>query len=283
MAYLAASGARSARRALDQRLTTEPARPRLSYERWLPILAVATALALWEGLSRGGAIPALYFPAPTVILSTLIELAGSGELWGHLRLTLSRVLGGLIFGGVPGLLLGLAMGASPRLRAAVDPFIAALHPIPKIALLPLIMVIFGIGETSKVIVISVAAFFPMLINTMTGVRQLNPIYFEVAENYGASRAQLFRRVVLPGSLPMALSGLRLALNLALLLTIAVEIVASHQGLGALVWRSWEVLRTDVLYASLVVTALLGVSFSQLVHFLTLRLVPWQVDRGAATR
>jgi NitT/TauT family transport system permease protein len=252
-------------------------RTRVPVEPWLPIAAVLLVLTVWEALSRLGIVPALYFPAPTTILGTLVRLAAGGELWANLRPTLVRVFAGLALGGVPGLVLGVAMGSWPRLRAAIDPLVAAVHPIPKIALLPLIMVIFGIGETSKIIVVAVAAFFPMLITTMAGVRQLNPIYFEVAQTYGASRSQLFRRVVLPGCIPTAMSGLRLSLNLAILMTIAVEIVASRFGLGAMVWHAWEVLRTDVLYATLVVAALLGVTFNRLVQALARHLAPWQVE------
>jgi ABC-type nitrate/sulfonate/bicarbonate transport system permease component len=245
----------------------------------MPVAIVLLAFSLWETLARTGAISAFYFPAPTTILRTLLGLIVSGELWRQLGATLSRLFPGLLLGGVPGLLLGLAMGWSRPLRLALDPIIAALHPVPKIAVLPLLMVIFGIGETSKIVVIGVAAFFPMLINSMAGVRQVSPTYFEVAENYGAGRFKVLTRVVLPGSLPMILSGLRLALNLSLLLTIATEIVAGDTGLGAMIWLSWELLRVDVLYASLFVAAGLGIASNQLLQSAMRRLVPWQVERA----
>jgi NitT/TauT family transport system permease protein len=151
----------------------------------------------------------------------------------------------------------------------------AVHPIPKIAILPLLMIFLGIGEASRIAVASVAAFFPMLINTMAGVRQINPIYFEVARNYGAPPGKLFTRVVLPGSLPMALSGPRLAANVTLLVTIAAEIVMSETGLGALVWLAWETLQIEVLYATLIVVSALGISMSAGLHRMQKRLVPWQ--------
>jgi len=179
---------------------------------------------------------------------------------------------------MPGLVLGLAMGSSSRLRTVLDPLVAALHPLPKIAVLPLIMIIFGIGEASKVVVIAIACFFPMLLSTAAGVRQIHPIYFQVAENYGARLLQVFTRVVLPGSLPLVLSGLRLALNTALLLAIAVELVAAREGLGSMIWFAWETLRTEDLYATLATTAALGISFNLVVQRLTAKLVPWQVER-----
>jgi len=196
----------------------------------------------------------------------------------NIAATLSRVFVGLALGAMPGLVLGLAMGSSSRLRTVLDPLVAALHPLPKIAVLPLIMIIFGIGEASKVVVIAIACFFPMLLSTAAGVRQIHPIYFQVAENYGARLLQVFTRVVLPGSLPLVLSGLRLALNTALLLAIAVELVAAREGLGSMIWFAWETLRTEDLYATLATTAALGISFNLVVQRLTAKLVPWQVER-----
>jgi NitT/TauT family transport system permease protein len=181
---------------------------------------------------------------------------------------------GLLLGAVPGLLLGLAMGGSPRLRAIVDPFVAAIHPMPKLALLPLLMVLLGIGEAPRIVVIAIAAFFPMLLSAMAGVRQISPVHFEVARNYGASPHQVFLRVALPGSLPMVLTGLRLAANVSLLLAIAVEIASAQLGLGALVWLSWQVLRVELLYATLVVTALFGIGINVLLQWVARRLVPW---------
>ena len=158
--------------------------------------------------------------------------------------------------------------------------LAAAHPVPKIAILPLIMIIFGVGELSKRIVVAAAAFFPLLVNTMAAVRQIPPIYFEVAANYGATVTKVFTRVVIPGSLPLMLAGVRLALNVALLLTIAVELVAAQEGLGKMVWLAWETLRTENLYAGLAVISALGISFNFVLHRLASRLVPWQVERTA---
>ena len=187
---------------------------------WLPVVVVVGLVTSWEVLAHAGILPAVLFSRPSTVLVTLWESLASGEMVGHVVATLSRMIPGLLLGGVPGLLLGLAMGWSSALRRAVDPLLMAVHPIPKIAILPLLMIFLGIGEASRIAVAAVAAFFPMLINTMAGVRQINPIYFEVAHNYGAGRIALFTRVVLPGSLPMALSGLRLAANVTLLVTRA---------------------------------------------------------------
>jgi NitT/TauT family transport system permease protein len=252
----------------------------LRREWWLPLLVIVLVLAVWEWQVRTGGMSALFFPAPSTIIQTLVRLLVEGELLAHLGATLARLFLGFLLGGIPALILGLFMGWSRGLRAVVDPLVAAAHPVPKIAILPLVMIIFGVGESSKVVVVAIAVFFPILINTMAGVRQIPPIYFEVAQNYGAGLFKAFARVVVPGSLPLVLTGARLALNVALLITIAVELVAAQKGLGEMIWFAWETLRTEELYASLVVIAGLGIAFNLLLQRLMARLVPWQVERGA---
>lgn len=243
----------------------------------LPVVTAVSLIASWELLARLGALPGVLFSSPTTVAVTLWSSVTSGEMPMHVGATLGRMIPGLLLGAVPGLLLGLGMGWSSALRRAFDPVLMAIHPIPKIAILPLLMIFLGIGEASRIAVASVAAFFPMLINTMAGVQQINPVYFEVARNYGAGPLKLFTRVVLPGSLPLALSGLRLAANVTLLVTIAAEIVMAEEGLGSLVWLAWETLRVELLYATLVVVSLLGISISSGLHRMRRWLVPWQVE------
>lgn len=244
----------------------------------IPLVVSATVLVAWEILARLGVLSPVLFSSPTVILRTLAGAIATGEMLRNAVATLARTSLGLLFGAIPGLLLGFAMGASPTLRRALDPLLAAVHPIPKIAILPLLMLFFGIGEGARIAVAAVAAFFPMLINTMAGVRQINPLYFEVAESYGASRARIFRRVIVPGSLPMVFSGARLAVNVTLLVTIAAEIVMADRGLGSLVWLAWETLRVELLYATLIVIAVLGVLLTGGLRLLRRALAPWQVER-----
>ena len=137
------------------------------------------------------------------------------------------------------------------------------------------MVFLGIGEASKLFIVAIAAFFPMLISSLAGVRQIPPIYFEFASNYGTGRVNLVKRVILPASLPAVLAGLRIALNSVIHVTIAVEIVSAVRGLGALVWLSWEILRVEQLYATLVVISVLGIVSTWGINRLTRKLIPWQ--------
>ncbi|MFH1680972.1 MAG: ABC transporter permease, partial [Candidatus Eisenbacteria bacterium] len=234
-------------------------------------------MGVWEVLSRLEILPPLFFPPPSSVAIALGKMFVSGELGRHLEGTLSRVALGFLLGGIPGFFLGMWMGWSRGARRVLDPLVAALHPVPKISILPIIMIVLGIGAASRIFVVGVAAFFPMLINTMEGVRQIHPIYFEVARNYGGGPLQILWRVVVPGSLPFVLAGIRLALNVALGLTIAVELVAAENGIGSMIWLAWQTLRVEDLYAGVVLAAVIGIGIRLLVQFLAARFVPWQAE------
>ena len=232
-------------------------------------------LALWETGVRVGVIDALHFPPPTTIVRTVGKLLASGRLQDHILATLMRVAWGVGIGGALGLGVGLAMGRSRRWRAALDPVVGALHPLPKIAILPLIMVLFGIGDLTLVVVIAAGSFFPMVINTAAGVAQINPIHFDIARIHRATRTRVMRRVVLPGAAPSVLAGLRLALNTALLITVAVEMVAARTGLGAMIWMSWTTLRTEEIYVALLATIVFGLAVNLALSVLARYAMPWQ--------
>jgi NitT/TauT family transport system permease protein len=168
----------------------------------------------------------------------------------------------------------MLMGWSRRIREILDPIIAGLHPIPKFALLPMAIVFFGLGEASRAAMVSIGAFFPLLINTMGGVMQINPTYYEVVENYGASRLDVFRKVVLPGSLPSIMTGARLSLRSSLTITIGVEMVFGNSGLGSVLWLAWQTMRMTHLYAVLLIVAIIGVGTASILERTKLILLPW---------
>ena len=246
----------------------------LLLNRWTTISIVVTALLVWEILAHYELISPAFFPPPTVIGATMLEQILSGELFMRLQPTLRRLFTGFFFGGSIGLIVGLSMGWSKSLRKTLDPIIAALHPVPKITILPLILIIFGIGETSRVIVISISAFFPMLINSMAGVLEINPTLFEVVRNYKANRFAIFRQLILPGSLPFVLTGARISLNRALMISIAMEMVFSDEGIGELIWFAWQTMRTEELYVGIFTISLIGVGLSSIVKLLSRYLTPW---------
>lgn len=239
------------------------------------VVAIAVTLALsWEVAARSGWIDASFFPPPSRIAATLVEL-GRDDLWENLRITLMRFLGGVILGAIPGIVVGLGVGASPRLMRIVDPFIAAIHPLPKIVLFPLFVVLFGVSESAKIASIALTVFFPAMINASAGARQISPLYREVIRGYGGGRAAAFRHVILPGSLPMILNGLRIAANLGLLVTVAIEFTVASPGIGSIIWLSLQTMRIEQLYAGIVVISLLGIALNFPIQFLLRRMARWQ--------
>lgn len=244
------------------------------------VISAAIAITLvttWELMARNGLISPLLAPAPSAVVVALVRAVRSGEILTHLFATVYRVTAGILIGGSAGIIVGLGMGSYRRFRDIADPFVSAIYPLPKIAIFPVVMALLGIGDAARIAVVSLAAFFPLMISTMNGVRQISPTHLDVARNYGAAGSRLFKRVVLPASLPMVLSGLRIALNSALHVTIAIEIAGATIGLGSLIWMSWEVLRMDLLYATLVLIMVLGISFNAVVKLLSKALVPWAVE------
>lgn len=250
-------------------------------ERLGPLLLVTGGLAAWELGSRLGLFSPTFFPPPSATLLALLRLLGDGEVFVHTGVTLGRTAAGFALGGGSGLLIGLAMGRWSRLHALLDPLVALAHPVPKIAMLPIVLVLFGIGEGSKVALGALGAFFPMLINTVTGVRQISPTYFEVARSYGAGARSMFTRVVLPGSLPMVLAGARLAINVALMLVIAGELLVAQRGLGQMMWFSWQTMRIDDVYAWLAVTSGVGLLLNWMLARIARLAMPWFPDEHRA--
>jgi NitT/TauT family transport system permease protein len=243
---------------------------------WMAILAAL------EVLVRSGADTGFFLPAPSAVVVSLWKMIANGSLAANLSATISRILLGLLCGAGVGVVLGLAMGTSKRLRRVLDPLVAAIHPIPRLAFFPLLIVVLGVGETSKLAAVSLGAFFPMLLNTVAGVRGMNPVHLELARNYGADRRQMFLHVLLPGSMPLMLTGLRLSTNVAFHSTIGVEMVGSRTGIGAMLWLSWQTFRIDHLYAILVVIAAIGIGLASLIRWITQRSAPWMADTSTAT-
>jgi NitT/TauT family transport system permease protein len=245
------------------------------------LIVWAVILGALEALVRFGLHTGFFLPPPSDVIASLGKMITDGSLATHLVSTLGRIGLGLLCGAGVGVSLGLAMGTSRRLRRIIDPLVAALHPIPRLAFFPLLIVLLGVGETSKLAAVSLGAFFPMLLNTVAGVRGMNPVHLELARNYGASRRQMFLHVLLPGSLPLMLTGLRLSANVAFHSTIGVEMVGARNGLGAMLWLSWQTFRIDHLYAILVVIAAIGIGLATFIRWVTQRSAPWMADSTSA--
>lgn len=235
-------------------------------------------LAIWQAAAEAGAIDTLLFPAPTQIAGRMADLASSGELGTHTAATLQRLLPGYVLGAVTGALAGFVMGVSRTASAAFGPLFSALYAVPKIATLPLLLLIFGLTETPKVLSVAITVFFVLQINTAAGVRQIDPRLLESARSYGASGLRLLRFVLLPGALPGVLTGLRTAAGLGVVVVVAVEFVASDSGLGYLIWNSWTLFQPDRMYVGLVSVAVLGAVFSAVVSLAGRWAMPWRAER-----
>jgi NitT/TauT family transport system permease protein len=167
------------------------------------------------------------------------------------------------------------MGLMPIVRAIVQPLVDGTFPIPKIAILPLFIMIFGIGEESKYAIIAVAVIYLVLINTVAGVRNIEKIYLDVGKNYHASRTMMFTDIALPGALPLIAAGLRLAMGVALLVIVAAEFVGAKSGIGYLIWTSWQVFQVEKMYVGLIVIAIVGFGVAILMSYLERTLIPWR--------
>lgn len=231
-------------------------------------------LVVWEIASRANVLDARFFPAPTSIAETFGGLISSGELFEHAAITLTRIAIGFVMGAVPGLLLGIALGSVATLRTLLGPIFASLLPIPKVAIFPLLLLVFGLGEASKYVIVAIGVFFYVFYNAMGGVLQTPQIYSDVAAANGASRLQRWRTVALPAALPSIFTGLKLAVGGAFVVIAASEFVGSRNGLGFLIWSSWTTFAVAKMYVGIVTISVLGYLSTTLVTVLERRLVPW---------
>ncbi len=245
-----------------------------SLERWMQFVAPLSLVLLWEVLVRSHVLDARFFPAPSEIVSTFRKFAVSGDLASNTWSTLQRIVVGSLLGGIPGTILGLAMGINRYVRAYFDPVIALLYPIPKIAILPLIIFIFGLGEWSKYTLIAIGVFFLMTINTQSGVRQIDKVFIDVARAYRIRPWAFYTRVLLPGALPNILSGVKLSIGLAIVLGVAAEFTAAKSGLGYTIFNSQQLLDIDTLYVALVAVSVLGFVMTLGLEMLDRKLLPW---------
>ena len=243
--------------------------------RAVKVLTLLGLLVLWELFTRVGWVPALFLPSPLGVLRELIEMARSGQILVHVAASLRRLLLGFAVGAGAGISVGVVVGFFSLAEAVGQPLIAATFPIPKIALLPLLILWLGIGEASKVTVIALGVFFPMAINTYAGVRQADPLLIRAAVSFGAGRWSVIRKVVMPSALPMVFAGLKLGAGTALLLLVAAEMIGAESGIGFLVLQAGNLMETTRLMVGIVVLSLLGVLSHWALTWLERLVIPWR--------
>jgi ABC-type nitrate/sulfonate/bicarbonate transport system permease component len=250
------------------------------------VMAIASPLlllAIWEIAGRSGWLDQRFFPVPSSIIRELAELILSGELLVHLGWTLQRVAIGFCLGAVPAIALALVMGLSPILTAIFRPIIAAIYPIPKIALFPLIMLMFGLGELSKWVIVGIAVFFQVFFSTLAGVANIERIYLDVAGNFGASRWQTYRLIAIPAALPFIFTGCQLGIGMALIVVVVAEQFGTKTGLGYMIWRSWQVFEVRDMFVGLMMVALLGYAIQLGMGALEGWVIRWKPHAGTRSQ
>ena len=241
----------------------------------LATLTPIALLALWELAAGVGWLDGRLFTPPTKIAEQAWVMILSGGLWHHLVPTVLRLLVGFSVGIVLGVAAGLLMGVWRPLRAAFGPMFTALYALPKIAILPLLLLIFGLTEVPKVLAVVISVFFVVQISTLAGIVQIDPRILEAARAYGATGWKSFRFILLPAAIPEIFTGLRVAAGAAVIVVTAVEFVASNDGLGYLIWNSWQLFQPAQMYVGLIVVSIVGALTTALVILIERLLLPWQ--------
>lgn len=231
--------------------------PKRDYVPFYGPIAMIVFLVVWEVGLRIAEIPELYLPRPTVIAQNLYLLFTEGGILQDLGVTLYRIFGGFFLAAFVGIVLGILMGTSRKLYAICDIFIAVLYPIPKISLVPLLIIWFGSGDLFQIVLAALGCFFPVVINTILGVRQCDQGLILAARDLGASERQIKWKVVFPAAVPSIFSGLKLALGIAIIMVVAAEMLTAKYGLGARLQLSGQILETGQVFAILLLLAVLG--------------------------
>lgn len=264
--------------------TTEHPDATPARERKAPVVAItagatiASLIAAWAISAHFRLLPALFLPSPVEVGRAFLTVARDGfvdaTLWQHLGASLGRVFAALVGATLVAVPIGFAIGASRIGRGIFDPIIEFLRPIPPLAYLPLVIIWFGIGEPSKILIIAIAMLAPIVLSTAAGVRGVDPDRVNAARSLGATQAQLLRHVVLPSTLPAILTGIRIALGAGWSTLVAAELVAASRGLGFMIQSAAQFLVTDVVLMGILVIAAVAFALEALLRWLERRLVPW---------
>jgi NitT/TauT family transport system permease protein len=228
-----------------------------------PIVFISL-ITFWEIGSQTGFISNLVLPAPSEAFEAFMQLARSGMLWTHLSASLQRLLIGWSLGSMLGIIIGLAIGLSSIARAGLSPLVSAIFPIPKIALLPLFIIWFGIGEGSKVATILFGTFFPTVIATYGGVDNVDRSLIRMGQSFGLSWSSIVRKIILPGALPAILSGCRISASIAIILLVAAEMIGAEFGIGAYILLAGSLFAPDQLIAGVAMLSIMGLCFAWLI-------------------
>jgi NitT/TauT family transport system permease protein len=240
------------------------------YSGWIALLLV---IGLWQLAGSAGWVNPLFLPAPSAIAVAIYKLALSGALWHHVSYSIMRIGTGWIIGTVAGVIVGFAIGLSSLARGVGITFISALFPIPKIALLPLLILWLGIGEEPKIATIALGVFFSTAISVYSGVDNVPRNLIRMAQSFNVPFHSIVRRVIWPGALPSILAGFRITASVALL--VSAEMIGAEFGIGAFVLQAGNLMQTDQLLAGVVILSLFGLAVGRLINLLETRLLHWR--------
>jgi ABC-type nitrate/sulfonate/bicarbonate transport system permease component len=243
--------------------------------RFAALGAFALLLVSWEMAGRLGWISPIFLPRPGAILTALADLAASGALAAHVAASLLRIAGGWALGSLAGFAVGLAIGLFGLARSVGIPFVSALFPIPKIALLPLMVLWFGIGEASKLATIALGVFFPTAIAVYAAVDAVPRNLIRMAQSFGVPAPAIIAKIVLPGAWPGILAGMRITASIALILVVSAEMIGAQQGIGQFVLQAGNLMIPEDLLAGIVVLSLLGLGIGSALSAIERRLTRWR--------
>ncbi len=247
--------------------------------RWEPLLwsggSVVVFVVAWQLVTQARLVPALFLPAPTEIAQAMVQMLQDPTIWVDLETSGAEFMLGYLLAIATGLPLGLLAGRYLRLAWALDPFIAFFYSMPRIALVPLLIIWFGIGIYYKVAVVFLGAFFPILINTMAGIRSLDPALMRAARSFGARELQLFWTIALPGSVPFILTGLRLGIGHALVGVVVGELIAAQHGIAQRMSVAGTLFQVPTMFAALIIISSSGVVLTLVLQRLERRFDAWR--------
>jgi NitT/TauT family transport system permease protein len=238
-------------------------------------IALVLVVALWQLAGSAGWVNPLFLPSPSAIAVAMWKLAHSGALWQHVSWSIMRIGSGWIIGTAAGVLVGFAIGLSTPARSVGITFISALFPIPKIALLPLLILWLGIGEEPKIATIALGVFFSTAISVYSGVDAVPRNLIRMAQSFNVPFHAIVRRVIWPGALPSILAGFRITASVALLLVVSAEMIGAQFGIGAFVLQAGNLMQTDQLLAGVVILSAFGLAVGKLINLLEARLLHWR--------
>ena len=238
-------------------------------------IALLFAIGLWQAAGSAGIVNPLFLPTPVATLRAIWQLALSGALWQHLSYSIMRIGTGWFLGTVAGIVVGFGIGLSSLARSVGITFISALFPIPKIALLPLLILWLGIGEEPKIATIALGVFFSTAISVYSGVDAVPRNLIRMAQSFNVPFHAIVRRVIWPGALPSILAGFRITASIALLLVVSAEMIGAEYGIGAFVLQAGNLMQTDQLLAGVVILSLFGLAVGRLINWAETRLLHWR--------